>query len=248
MAMPVKYKKKGIAGLMRDNKLIRRGLISPAIQSNLGSEEIEHLQDAIRNLKMQIEILQEAMKIIKKEQGINATNLNNREKKQIVDALKEKYELKDLLKFIGLARSSYYYQRRACLSKDSYAEQVEKIEQIFKDNYCCYGYRRIHQELKQQGIRLSEKVIRTIMRQRKLVAASVKKRRYSSYRGEISEAPDNIINRNFKAESGVSGILCLSQFHNVVCFPGKAVRLFHYVPQANCLPEGFAHPIHFILV
>lgn len=195
------YKKKGIAGLMRDDKLIRRGSISPAIQSNLGSEEIEHLQDEIRNLKMQIEILQEAMKIIKKEQGINATKLNNREKKQIVDALKEKYELKDLLKFIGLARSSYYYQRRACLSKDSYAEQVEKIEQIFKDNYCCYGYRRIHQELKQQGIRLSEKVIRTIMRQRKLVAASVKKRRYSSYRGEISEAPDNIINRNFKAES-----------------------------------------------
>ena len=68
MAMPVKYKKKGIAGLMRDNKLIRRGLISPAIQSNLGSEEIEHLQEEIRNLKMQIEILQEAMKIRHKPQ------------------------------------------------------------------------------------------------------------------------------------------------------------------------------------
>ena len=66
MAMPVKHKKRGIAGLMRDDKLIRRGSISPAIQSNLGSEEIEHLQDEIRNLKMQIEILQEAMKIIKK--------------------------------------------------------------------------------------------------------------------------------------------------------------------------------------
>ncbi len=69
MAMPVKYKKKGIAGLMRDNKLIRRGLISPAIQSNLGSEEIEHLQEEIRNLKMQIEILQEGMKIIKKNKA-----------------------------------------------------------------------------------------------------------------------------------------------------------------------------------
>ncbi len=47
---------------------------------------------------------------------------------------------------------------------------------------------------------------------------------------------------------GVSEILCLSQFHNVVCFPGKAVRLWNVVEQANCLPEGFAHPIHFILV
>ncbi|WP_283651713.1 tyrosine-type recombinase/integrase, partial [Turicimonas muris] len=42
---------------------------------------------------------------------------------------------------------------------------------------------------------------------------------------------------------GVSEILCLSQFHNVVCFPGKAVRLWNVVEQANCLPEGFAHPI-----
>lgn len=48
--------------------------------------------------------------------------------------------------------------------------------------------------------------------------------------------------------AGVSEILCLSQFHNVVCFPGKAVRLWNVVEQANCLPEGFAHPIHFILV
>ena len=51
-----------------------------------------------------------------------------------------------------------------------------------------------------------------------------------------------------KSELGVSEILCLSQFHNVVCFPGKAVRLWNVVEQANCHPEGFAHPIHFILV
>lgn len=150
---------------------------------------------------MQIEILQEGMKIIKKEQGINATSLNNRKKKQIVDALNNKYELKELLTFVGLARSSYYYRRRVCLGKKNYAELSEKIEKIFKDNYCCYGYRRIYQELRQQGITLSEKVIRRIMRQKKLVATGIKKLRYCSYRGEISEAPQNIINRNFKAET-----------------------------------------------
>lgn len=194
------YMNKGLAGLMRDAKVIRRGPLNPSNGSNSESKEIEYLQDEIRKLKMQIEILQEGMKIIKKELGINAANLSNREKKRIVDALSEKYELKELLVFVGLARSSYYYQLHVCEKNKKHFEEAEKIEKIFKDNYCCYGYRRIYRELKQQGIRLSEKIIRRIMRQRNLVAAGIKKARYSSYRGEISEAPDNIIGRNFKAE------------------------------------------------
>lgn len=85
---------------------------------------------------------------------------------QIVDALNDKYELKELLTFVGLARSSYYYRRQVCVGKKNYAEHSEKIEKIFKDNYCCYGYRRIYQELRHQGITLSEKVIRRIMEQK----------------------------------------------------------------------------------
>lgn len=60
------YKRKGIAGLMRNGKEIRRGSLGSACQSDSGSEEIERLQDEIRKLKMQIEILQEGMKIKKK--------------------------------------------------------------------------------------------------------------------------------------------------------------------------------------
>lgn len=39
------------------------------------------------------------------------------------------------------------------------------------------------------------------MKQERLIVASQKKRRYQSYMGEISPAPENIINRDFRASN-----------------------------------------------
>lgn len=46
---------------------------------------------------------------------------------------------------------------------------------------------------------LSEKVVQRLMKQESLIVAQPKRRRYTSYLGEISTAPENIINRNFHA-------------------------------------------------
>ena len=46
---------------------------------------------------------------------------------------------------------------------------------------------------------LSEKVVQRLMKQESLIVAQPKRRRYTSYLGEISTAPENIINRNFQA-------------------------------------------------
>jgi transposase InsO family protein len=45
----------------------------------------------------------------------------------------------------------------------------------------------------------SGKVVRRLMKQQCLVAACNKRRRYGSYMGEISPAPDNLLNRDFSA-------------------------------------------------
>ncbi len=45
------------------------------------------------------------------------------------------------------------------------------------------------------------KVVRRLMKQECLVAATSKRRRYGSYMGEISPAPDNVLNRNFSASA-----------------------------------------------
>jgi putative transposase len=48
-------------------------------------------------------------------------------------------------------------------------------------------------------VNISEKVVRRLMKQECLVAATSKRRRYGSYMGEISPAPENLLNRDFGA-------------------------------------------------
>ena len=47
---------------------------------------------------------------------------------------------------------------------------------------------------------MSEKIIRRLMRDDGLSANSRRRRRYSSYSGEISTAAENIVNRDFTAD------------------------------------------------
>ncbi len=74
------------------------------------------------------------------------------------------------------------------------------LTDIFNSNYQCYGYRRLHAMLRHEGGRLSEKVVRRLMVEEQLVVSRNRRRRYSSYCGEIGPAPDNLIARDFKAE------------------------------------------------
>lgn len=55
--------------------------------------------------------------------------------------------------------------------------------------------------MKKRGMRLSEKVIRRLMKQEHLQPIVRKKRAYSSYQGEITPAVPNMLQRNFHAES-----------------------------------------------
>jgi len=65
----------------------------------------------------------------------------------------------------------------------------------------CYGSRRIHASLAERSMTVSEKVVRRLMKQESLVAATSKRRRYGSYMGEISPAPDNLLNSDFSASA-----------------------------------------------
>ncbi|ENW8779589.1 IS3 family transposase, partial [Shigella sonnei] len=101
---------------------------------------------------------------------------------------------------LGLARSSYFYHRAALKAGDKYATIRKMLTDIFNSNYQCYGYRRLHAMLRHEGGRLSEKVVRRLMVEEQLVVSRNRRRRYSSYCGEIGPAPDNLIARDFKAE------------------------------------------------
>lgn len=193
------YRKYGVAGLMSSKKQIKREHIDFNTES-VPPQDISELQEQIKQLQMEVDVLKEALNLLKKDPGINITELKNREKAVVIDALKDKYSLPLLLKVLHIAKSSYYYQRTAIKRVDKHDAIHKNIIELFKENRCCYGYRRIHNELRRLGIIVSEKIVRRIMKQEKLTVPTKRTRKYSSYKGEITPEVDNIINRDFHAE------------------------------------------------
>ena len=59
----------------------------------------------------------------------------------------------------------------------------------------------MHAALGRRQLSLSEKVVQRLMKQESLIVTAYKKRRYGSYHGEISPAPENLTNRDFYADT-----------------------------------------------
>lgn len=163
-------------------------------------EDINALKAQMLDMQMEIDILKETINVLKKDPGIDQTALTNREKAVIIDALKNKYSLPALCKKLDLAKSSYYYQEKAIHAEDKYLELRKRIIQLFHDNRNAFGYRRIHILLRKIGIIVSEKVVRRIMKQESLIVKQRRRQKYNSYKGEITPAVENVINRDFHAD------------------------------------------------
>lgn len=124
----------------------------------------------------------------------------------MVDALKNRYPLLGLLSKLKISKSSYYYQESCwtivqCLkSVDKYKDIRNKIIDLFNANKKCYGYRRIYGMLKKEGITVSEKIVRRKMHEENLEVKSKRRKKYNSYKGEITPPVPNIIQRDFHAD------------------------------------------------
>ena len=93
------------------------------------------------------------------------------------------------------------------------AEQT-KVKEVFAENQSRYGYRRVHAVIKSKGMIVSEKVVRRIMEEEQLVVPCKKKRKYSSYKGEISPAVENVVARDFHADvPNTKWLTDLTEFH-----------------------------------
>lgn len=69
--------------------------------------EIQRLRKQVHQLQLERDILTKANELIKKDLGVSFLKLKNREKTLIVDALKKKYPVAELLSVLQLARSCY---------------------------------------------------------------------------------------------------------------------------------------------
>ena len=163
--------------------------------------QVQSLRRDVRQLQLEHDLLKKANELLKKGLGVDLPLLSNREKTVLVDALRKTYTLSELFAKLSFARSCYFYHRARLRDADKYADARLAITDVFERNHRCYGYRRIRAALGRQKFCLSEKVVQRLMKQECLVVAAMRRRRYGSYLGEISPAPDNLINRDFQAAS-----------------------------------------------
>lgn len=175
--------------------------LPPEPQREELERQLESLRRDVRNLQLEHDLLKKANELLKKGLGVDLQLLTNREKTRLVDALRQTHALPGLLARLELARSSYFYHRARLEVADKYVDVRRAMTDIFERNYRCYGYRRLHASLSNQSVNISEKVVRRLMKQQCLIAATSKRRRYGSYMGEISPAPDNLLDRDFGASA-----------------------------------------------
>lgn len=162
--------------------------------------EVETLRKEAYKLQLENDVLKKAAELLKKDKGISLEKFTNRDKVIVIDALRDRYLLKDLLVILNMAKSSYCYQISTLRKPDKYADLRMDIRDAFEDSSQRYGYRRLHAVLTSEQKVISEKVVRRIMQEEGLVVYQKHRRRYNSYKGEISPEVENLLERDFHAD------------------------------------------------
>ncbi|WP_152904352.1 IS3 family transposase [Streptococcus pseudopneumoniae] len=122
-----------------------------------------------------------------------------RRKTEIVQGLVTEFPLDILLNIIKLARSTYYYHLKQLNQVDKDQAIKVEIQAIYDEHKGNYGYRRTTLELRNRGYIVNHKKVQRLMRVLALTARIRRKRKYSSYQGEIGKKADNLIQRQFEA-------------------------------------------------
>lgn len=195
------WKKKYLVGGEMDVPKIKPEEIRALGDSRIEGMADEEVKDYIRKLELKTAVLEETVKALKAE-GIG--DPTNDEKAAIVDALSRRFSVTEALGAVGLPSSSYYYCKAKMLKPDRYENARFAIREEFALAKGKRGYRYIRQRLRerQDPIALSDKTVRRIMAEEGCFVSYCRKRRsYSSYEGEISKAPENLVARNFHADA-----------------------------------------------
>ena len=109
------------------------------------------------------------------------------------------FRLDLLLETAHLARSTYYYQLKQLDGFDKDKELKAEIQSIYCEHKGNYGYRRMTLELRNRGFMVNHKKVQRLMKVLGLSARIRRKRKYSSYQGEVGKKAENLIQRQFEA-------------------------------------------------
>ena len=126
-------------------------------------------------------------------------SLTARKSEIIREIVTRGFRLDLLLETDGLARSTYCYQVKRLGGLDKDKELKAEIQSIYCEHKGNYGYRRMTLELRNRGFMVNHKKVQRLMKVLGLSARIRRKRKYSSYQGEVGKKAENLIQRQFEA-------------------------------------------------
>ena len=108
-----------------------------------------------------------------------------------------------MLKKLDVSKSGYYdYINRKPSHTSQRREKItKKVEKIYKDSYEIYGSPKITQILNQNGEKVSQRYIYSIMRENSWKARYIKPYIQTTISVDFSSKLENLLNRHFNPEN-----------------------------------------------
>ncbi|MFS9014195.1 IS3 family transposase [Streptococcus salivarius] len=156
--------------------------------------ELERLQEENERLRTEVSYLKKFKRTRRQGRSLTA-----RKAETIREMVTGGFRLDLLLETAGLARSTYYYQLKQLDGFDKDKELKAEIQSIYYEHKGNYGYRRMTLELRNRGFMVNHKKVQRLMKVLGLSARIRRKRKYSSYQGEVGKKAENLIQRQFEA-------------------------------------------------
>ena len=114
--------------------------------------------------------------------------------------LREDFELKYILEYVGFPKSTYMYWQKRFDRKNPDKEIEDKMLEIRK-KHPNMGYRGIYKELRCENIIINKKKVQRLVQKLGLqvTAFTRKSRKHSTYKGRVGKVAPNRVNRRFGA-------------------------------------------------
>jgi len=113
------------------------------------------------------------------------------------------FRIGKMCKVLGVTRSGYHSCLKKRYSKRKLENRIllELIKQIWKNSHHLYGYRRIHAELRSQGLYCNRKRILSLMYQNNIAAKTKKKFKKTTNSNHSNYTSPNLLEQNFRVNS-----------------------------------------------
>ena len=148
--------------------------------------ELERLQEENERLRTEVAYLKKLKELEERDEA-----LQRERQRQLEKWFQEDFDQIHFLKQHALARSTYYYQLKQLDGHDKDEETKGEIQEIYYEHKGNYGYRRITLELRNRGFVVNHKKVKRLMKLLGLSSQICRKRKYSSYQGEVGKKADN---------------------------------------------------------